>query len=118
MSQIIFNTGRVLGLLAGAAVAVAWSFAMWVPTGGLTLSGMSFVVAFIMSSLGLLAMIAAWRSHTVVLFVVFVASFLPVGGYLMGTQHWLRWVGTVDLLFLLAGLLMWWSRRTTSKAVD
>jgi len=42
-------------------------------------------------------------------------SFFPVGAYLFGIPHGLRWIGVVDLGFLVAGLMIWYS---TPKTVE
>jgi hypothetical protein len=102
---------RALGVLSGAALSGAWAFALWVPTAGLTLSGVSFVVALLLMLLALFATIASFYGHAVVVVLAFLASFFPVGAFLMPTEHWLRWTGWLDLALLAAGLLMWLTRR-------
>lgn len=104
--------GRLLGALCGAALALAWCFALWVPTAGLTLSGVSFVVALALAVFALFAMIASWYGHYTVLVLLFLASFFPIGAFLMPTEHWLKWTGWGDLGLLLAAVLMWFARRS------
>src|SRR5690606_13642207 len=53
LAQAAAVSGKVIGAACGAAAALAWSFAMWVPSAGLTLSGVSFLVAFAMALLAL-----------------------------------------------------------------
>lgn len=102
---------RALGVVCGVVLSAAWAFALWVPTAGLTLSGVSFVVALLLTVLALFGTIASFYGHAVVVVLVFLASFFPVGAFLMPTEHWLRWVGWVDLALLAAGVLMWLTRR-------
>ena len=104
--------GRIVGAVAGAALSVAWCFAMWVPTAGLELTGISFVVALLMTMLALTAAIASVRGHFVVVTLVFLASFFPVGVALFNVDHWLQWVGRLDAAFLVAVLLMWIGQRS------
>lgn len=106
LRQVMVWAGRVIGSVCGAAAALAWSFAMWVPSAGLTLSGVSFVVAFAMALLALFAAIAAVRGHYTVLTLMFLASFFPVGAFLLTADHWLRVVGVLDLGFLTAAALL------------
>jgi hypothetical protein len=108
--------GRVIGAIAGFAASLCWVFAMWVPTAGLTLAGVSFVVALLMAIIALFAMIAAVRGHFVVLTLMFLASFFPIGAFLMTTDHWLKWVGALDIGFITAAFLMWVSSRSAKIA--
>ena len=104
-------TGRALGALAGASAALLWVYAIWFPSGGLTISGPSVVVAGLMAVLAIFAGIASVKGHAKVLVVIFVASFLPVGGYLLGVDHWLRWIGVIDAALPIAALLIRLGRR-------
>jgi hypothetical protein len=61
------------------------------------------------------AVIASVRGHGVALVVMFIMSFFPVGAYLFGIPHWLRWIGVTDLGFLVAGLMILYS---TPKAAE
>jgi hypothetical protein len=103
--------GRALGALCGAVLSVAWVFALWVPAARLTLSGVSVVVALLLAVFAVFATIASIRGHAVVVVLLFLASFFPIGAYLMPADHWLRWVGWFDLGLLLAAVLIWVTRR-------
>jgi len=108
-------SGRALGALVGATASVLWVCAIWFPSGGLTLSGASIVVAGLMALLAIFAVIASVKGHGLVLLGVFVASFLPVGAYLLGLEHWLRWVGALDALLVPAGLLILGGSRARAR---
>lgn len=103
--------GRALGALCGALLSVAWVFALWVPEARLTLSGVSVVVALLLAIFAVFATIASIRGHAAVVVLLFLASFFPIGAYLMPADHWLHWVGWVDLGLLLAAVLIWITRR-------
>jgi hypothetical protein len=109
--KVLNVCGRVIGVITGAALSVAWCVAMWVPTAGLELTGISFVVALLMTLLALFAAIASVRGHFVVVTLVFLASFFPVGVALFNADHWLQWVGRLDVGFLVAAALMWIGQR-------
>jgi hypothetical protein len=111
LSGLLNLAGRVLGAGAGIVNAVAWAFAIWIPAAGLQLSGVSAAIAFLMTLLSVLAAIAALRGHAVMLFAMFLASFMPIGALLLRVDHWLRWVGVLDLVLLLGSALIWWSGR-------
>jgi hypothetical protein len=110
--KLLNACGRVIGAVAGAALGVAWCVAIWVPTAGLELTGISFVVALLMTLLALFAAIASVRGHFVVVTLVFLASFFPVGVALFNADHWLQWVGRLDAAFLVAAVLMWIGQRS------
>jgi hypothetical protein len=108
--------GRAVGATTGAILSVCWAFAMWVPTAGVALTGISFVVSLLMAVLALFAMIASARGHFVVVVLVFLASFFPVGVALITADHWLQWIGRLDFGFLIAAVLMWVGARAARTA--
>jgi hypothetical protein len=114
--KVLDACGRIIGVVTGAALSAAWSFAMWVPTAGLELTGISFVVSLLMTLLALFAAIASVRGHLVVVTLVFLASFFPVGVALFNADHWLQWVGRLDVGFLVAAALMWIGQRAGKVA--
>jgi hypothetical protein len=111
MSKALNWLGRALGVVCAAVLASAWAFVLWVPSAGLTVSGISVVVALLLVAFAVFAGIAAAYGHAVVLTLLFLASFFPVGAFLMPTDHWLKWVGWVDLGLLAAAVLIWSSSR-------
>jgi hypothetical protein len=117
MAKAINWFGRALGLTCAAVLASAWAFALWVPSAGLTLSGVSVVTALLLVAFALFAGIAAVHGHGAVLALLFLASFFPVGVFLMPTDHWLKWVGWVDLGLLVSAVLIWVTgRRSVATA--
>jgi len=95
-----------------------WVFAMWVPAAALPLSGFSFAVAFFMSIIAIVAIIASIRGHSVVLSIAFLASFLPVGAVLIRVDLWFGWIGRLDLVLLVAAALIWWGSRTRPRVSE
>lgn len=114
MIKLLNVLGRGIGALSGAVLAVCWAYVMWVPAAGLKLSGVSFVVAFLLALAGLFSVIASVRGHSVVLVLAFLASFFPIGVTLLQVDHWLRWVGWLDVGLLVGGGLMWITARASS----
>jgi hypothetical protein len=108
--------GRALGVVCGALIATAWAIALWVPTAGLTPTGVSVVTALLLVALAVFAGIAAARGHAVVLALLFLASFFPVGAFVMPTDHWLKWVGWLDLGLFAAAALIWLTSRRAAVA--
>lgn len=104
--RIVDYVGRGVGALSGAAVAALWMLGVWMPDSGIALTGINFVVALLMALLALFAVIASIRGHVVVLVILFVASFFPVGVTLIGADHWLGWVGRLNLGYAAAALLI------------
>ena len=60
----------------------------------------------IMATLALVAAWASLRSASLVLIVVSVVSFVPVGFYLMLLGDYFGWIGVCNMLWLAAGVLM------------
>jgi hypothetical protein len=116
MLKSINLLGRALGVVCAALVASAWAVALWVPAAGLTPTGISVVTALLLVVLAIFAGIAAVYGHAVVLALLFLASFFPVGAFVMPTDHWLKWVGWLDLGLLAAAVLIWLSSRRAAVA--
>ena len=96
--------GQIIGTVSGVGTCALWMMAIWFPFSGLTLSGASLIVAIVMIMIALFAVIASINAHGGVLLFLFLASFFPVGLYLLGLSGWYRWIGVFNLGFLLAGL--------------
>ena len=114
--RIVDFVGRGIGAASGAIVAILWMLGVWMPTSGLALTGINFVVALLMALAAIFAVIASIRGHAGVLLVVFVASFFPVGVALIGAEHWLRWAGALNVCYLVAAILIWLGRRRVKMA--
>jgi hypothetical protein len=114
MMKAINWLGRALGLVCSAGLAGAWAFAMWVPSGGLTLEGIGGFGGALMSLvLAVFAGIASVYGHATVIALAFLASFFPIGVSLLPRDHWLQWAGWLDLGLLVAAVLIWAARRRT-----
>jgi ABC-type glycerol-3-phosphate transport system permease component len=116
MAAAINWLGRALGVVCAAALAGIWAFVLWVPSAGLTVTGISVVTALLLVALAVFAAIAAVHGHPLVIALLFLASFFPVGVFLLPTDHWLKWVGWIDLGLLAAALLIFATRRGVPKA--
>jgi hypothetical protein len=102
--------GRGIGMLAGGLTSFIWIYEIWL--GDVSITGVSVLVAGLLAFASLIAAIAAFHGQSAIVFIVFVPSFLPIGGYLLGVDHWLRIVGVLNILLLLAGLMIWFGRRS------
>ena len=112
MNKTINWLGRILGVVCAVALAIAWAVALWVPSAGLSLPGVSPAVALAFLAFAVFAGVASAYGHAVVVVLLFLASFFPVGSqFLLQTGHWVRWVGWGDLGLLLAATLMWATAR-------
>jgi hypothetical protein len=103
--------GRALGALSGAITSILWMYAIWFPSPEIGMSSVSVAVAWLMTMLAVFAIIASVKGHHVVLFVAFLASFLPVGAFLLYVRDWPRWIGILNLVLLAASILLWQSAR-------
>ena len=107
--------GKIIGAASGVAACGLWLWALGTPQGTFSVSGVHIVIGVLMMLIALFAVIASVRGHGLALVVMFIMSFFPVGAYLFGIPHWLRWIGVTDLGFLVAGLMIWYS---TPKAAE
>lgn len=105
------GAGSAIGMMAGALLAVLWISIIWFPVGGLMLEGVSVVVGGFMALFALVAAIAAWHRHAVVIFVCFIASFFGVGSFALNVDHWFSIFGILDLALLLSSVLIWLAAR-------
>jgi len=110
MTKGINWLGRLVGVVCSAALASAWAFVLWVPSAGLTLTNFNVVTALLFVVLALFAGIAAVHGHAAVIALAFLASFFPIGVSLLARDHWLQWVGWLDLGLLASAVLIWLSR--------
>jgi hypothetical protein len=111
MTKAINWAGRASGMVCAAALASAWAVALWIPSAGLTLTGISIVTALLLIAFAVFAGIAAAHGHGAIVALFFLGSFFPVGAFLLPTDHWLKWVGWVDLGLLVAAVLIWTTGR-------
>lgn len=107
MRKTVQIVGKFTGVLSGIGACAFWSIAMWTPTPPVPLSGMAFFVAMLMAILAIIAAIAAYHGHGIVLIVVFFTSFFPIGVFLLGLPSWMRVIGVLNLGYLIAGLVAW-----------
>jgi hypothetical protein len=108
---VVDVAGRALGALSGAALSILWMYAIWFPSTAVSMSGASVAVAWLMAMLAVFAVIASVKGHYKVLFIAFLAAFLPVGAYLLYVNDWPRWIGILDAALLLACVLIWQGAR-------
>lgn len=107
MTKSINWLGRALGVVCAAALASAWAYTLWVPSAGLTLESFNVVTALFFVVLAIFAGIAAVHGHATVIALMFLASFFPIGVSLLPRDHWLQWVGWLDVGLLVSAVLIW-----------
>ncbi len=100
------KAGRLTGVVAGSVSCLLWIAALWDPTSPFSFSPASMLVVFLMIVTGVLVVIASLKGNSTMLLVLFFVSFLPIGLYVIGIPHWIRWVGLANTGFLVAGLLL------------
>jgi hypothetical protein len=104
-------SGRALGALSGAVTSILWMYAIWFPSPEISMQGVGVAVAWLMAMLAVFAIIASVKGHHVVLFIAFLASFLPVGAMLLYVRDWPRWIGVLNLVLFVASVLLWQGAR-------
>ena len=109
--------GKIIGAASGIAACGLWLWVLGTPQDTFSLSAVHIAVGVLMMLFAIFAVIASVRGHGPALVVMFIMSFFPVGAYLFGIPHWLRWIGVSDLGFLVAGLMIMYStRKATHQA--
>ena len=98
--------GQLIGVTAGALSCLLWMAALWDPASTFSFNPVSMLVVFLMILSALLVIIASIKKNSTALLVMFFIAFLPVGLYVIAIPHWIRWIGLVDLGYLVAGLLL------------
>jgi hypothetical protein len=111
MAKAINWLGRAIGLVCAAGLSAAWAYVLWVPSAGLTLTGVNVIGALMFLVLAIFAGIASVYGHAVVVGLAFIASFFPIGVALLPRDHWLQWAGWLDLGLLVAPVLIAVTRR-------
>jgi 4-amino-4-deoxy-L-arabinose transferase-like glycosyltransferase len=86
-------------------------YAIWFPSPEISMQGVGVAVAWLMAMLAVFAIIASVKGHHVVLFIAFLASFLPVGAMLLYVRDWPRWIGVLNLVLFVASVLLWQGAR-------
>jgi hypothetical protein len=109
--------GRIVGVCCAAGLASAWAYVLWVPSSGLTLANLNVVTALFFVVLAVFAGVAAVHGHALVIALAFLASFFPIGVSLMARDHWLQWVGWLDLGLLVSAVLIFLSRPRTGVSL-
>ncbi len=115
LRTISFHAGRIIGAASGVAACGLWVWALGTPQGAFSLSPVHIAIGVLMMLFAIFAVIASVRGHGLALMIMFIMSFFPVGGYLFGIPHWLRWIGVLDLGFLVGGLLILYSTRKPAE---
>jgi uncharacterized membrane protein len=111
MRKVLNTSARALGALCGGVLAVVWAVTLWVPAAGLNLSGISVVVALLLTVFAVFAVIASLRGHATVVVLLFLASFFPIGSWFFTrTERWFLGVAWLDVGLLVAAALMWFTR--------
>jgi hypothetical protein len=116
MSEAIHLVGKFTGVVSGVGACASWIAAMWIPDPAFPLSGIAFAVAILMAILAIIAVIASIHGHGIALIVLFFASFFPIGYFLLGLNSWVQVIGVLNLGYLLAGLVLWRTRRVVERS--
>lgn len=115
MKKTLQLVGKTIGMLSGTGACIAWLYVMWVPSLALPLTGIAFAVAMLMALIAIMAVIASFHEHGVVLIIMFCFSFFPVGFFLLGLPDWVQVIGVLNLGYLFAGLIAWRTQPAIEK---
>lgn len=97
------KVARLIGMLASLGVLglyLVYVFFNPYSPGSLTLP------IVVMLTLALVGALAAWWAKPYFMLAVFLVAFIPMGLYTLGTPGLFKWIGILQLIFLLASVLM------------
>lgn len=109
------NLARILGILTSLGALILYivlAFFNPYTTGTLTLP------ILLMMLVAIAGTAAAYFIRPYWMLVLFAASFVPIGLYMLGTPGIFRLIGIFDLIYLLAGILMLLSKRTSTASAN
>lgn len=96
---------QIFGAGVSAVTALIWLAVLWLPSEREVLGHFGVVGAALMLFVAILGVIAAQRGHGNLMLGMFVAAFLPIGAYMLWTtQPMYRWLGLLNLLYLVAAV--------------
>ena len=108
----MLKLGRSLNLVSSLAAISLWIvLGFFNPYGYQGATEQTYLVAALMMALAVAGLIAGLRVRPGVVLLVAVASFVPIGLYLLGVPGIFRWIGVANVLLLVSGLLMWAGRK-------
>lgn len=108
----ISKSARLLGLIAAGGSLVLWANL------ALTLRNDPGQVetaqtATVMGLVAIIGVIATLFDRPILMVVIFMFSFFPVGLYMLGVPSIYRLIGVFDLLYLVAGMILLYYRFQT-----
>jgi len=104
--NLLYKTGQITGVATGVLSGLLWLATLWDPSSPFSFSPASFIVVLGMLLIAILVVIASIKGNSTMLLVLFFIAFLPIGLYVIGVPHWVRWVGLANVGYLVAGLLL------------
>jgi hypothetical protein len=110
-----YKLGQLTGIIAGSAASILWMMTLWVPEASFSFNIASMAVVLLMIVLAIIVIVASLKGHSTVLIVIFGISFFPIGLYVLGIPHWIQWVGLANIVYLLAGVIIWRFKPHTTK---
>jgi uncharacterized membrane protein YqjE len=104
--------GQVFGAIVSSVTALIWLAVLWLPSEREVLGHFGVVGAVVMLFVAILGVLSAHRGHGNFMLAMFLAAFLPIGAYMLWTtQPMYRWLGLLNLLYLVAAIVVRSTRR-------
>ncbi|MBI5305386.1 MAG: hypothetical protein HY868_24870 [Chloroflexi bacterium] len=105
---MMLKTGKVIGALAVVLAIALWTSLIFVnPFGETGITDQTWLVSGAMILLCIVGLGGVISARPLLVALVAVLSFLPIGVYMLGVPSFYRLIGVSNLTLLLAGLLMW-----------
>jgi hypothetical protein len=110
---MLIKVARLLGLMSAAGTLGLYAMLVWANPYS---SGVLTLPIVLRMLVGLGGLWVAVKGQRYWMLLVFALSFVPLGMYMLRTPGLFRWIGILDLLYLVAGLLLF-VKPETAKVV-
>ena len=119
-TRIVRGAAQLLGAAVSSATALIWLAVLWLPSERDVLGPFFGVVgAALMLFFAILGALAAYRGHGNLMLCMFLAAFLPIGAFMLYTeQSMYRWIGLLNLIYLVAAITVRSTGKTPAAAVS
>ena len=118
-SGLLRTAARLAGGLISAATALIWLGVLWLPSERDVLGHFGVVGAVVMLFFAIMGVIAAHRGHANLMLGMFLAAFLPIGAFMLYTTETMyRWLGLLNLAYLLMAIVVRVTRPRGSASSD
>ncbi len=110
------KSARLLGVISACTGLLLWAYLAYSQiTNPFYGADESIRTSIVMGLLALIGILATMFDRPLLMIVIFLFAFFPIGLYMLGVPSVYRLIGISDLLFLLAALVMLYYRHLARR---